>query len=385
MQTAGKGLAFLLASSFLAPAVTQAGSSAAEESPAAAVPLFRVSFERRDAVTGISATHVIKLPWQCTSDGTIFVSFVGTVSADSGLPPPAPGPLPMLLTSISPSGRGQTFRLDQVPELHVSSELDHYASDSEVIFLVTAAREIKPVQEAYSVGSYHGEVRRNAAEQHLYILSFSREGEFKASIEIEDSFRIQHLAEFPSGTFLVFGLDRNDHSAKLVMLKPDGTWLRSLEIPKGDTPAPMVSGKDGPRRSVTAASELIPEGRSIVVVQNRTGFPLLEVSEGGAIREIHPKLAKNEQIESLIPADQNLYVVASEETVSNGRQEHIYEVSPEDGTVLRRIELGDGRGVSDAVACVHEGKFLSIDFRNGQVVPLVGTAEPASVTIQQKR
>ena len=384
MRAAEFGLAVLLTTSFPTPAATQTGSPAAQESPAAAVLLFRVSFERRDAVSGISATHAIKLPWECTSDGTIFVSFVSTVPADSGLPPPAPGPPPMLLTSIFPSGRGQTFRLDQVPELHVSSELDHYASDSEVIFLVRAAREIKPVQEAYSVGSYHGEVRRNAAEQHLYILSFSREGEFKAAIEIEDSFRIQHVAEFSSGTFLAFGSDRNDHSAKLVMLKADGTWLRSLEIPKGATPASMVSGKDAPRHSVMAASELVPEGRSIVVVQNRTGFPLLEVNEGGAIREIHPKLARDEQIESLISADHNLYLVASEETVSNSRQEHIYEVSPDDGTVLRRIELSDNRRVSDA-ACVYEGKFLSIDYGDGQVVPLVGTAEPASVTAQQKR
>ena len=385
MQTAGMGLAFLLASSFLPPAVTQTGSSAAEESPAAAVPLFRVSYERRDAVLGISATHVIKLPWQCTGDGTIFVSFVSTVSADSGLPPPAPGPPPMLLTSISPSGRGQTFRLDQVPELHISGELDHYAADSEVIFLVRAGREFKPVQEAYSVGSYHGEVKRNAAEQHLYILTFSRDGEYKRSIELEDSFRIQHLAVFPSGIFLAFGFYADDHSPKLVMLKQDGTLLKSLEITRGDMPESVLSGKDAPRHSVVAPVDLVREGRSIIVVQNKTSFPLLEVGEGGSIRAIRPKLAKGDQIVSAVPADHNFYVVASEETVSNGRQEHIYEVSPEDGTVLRRIELGDGRRVSDAVACVHEGKFLSIDFSNGQVVPLIGTAEPASVTTQQKR
>jgi len=156
MQTAF-GLAILLATSVSPPVAAHSGSPAAQESPGVAGPVYSVSFERRDAVPGIGATPAIKLPWQCTGDGAIFVSFVSTVSADSGLPPPAPGPPPMLLTSISPSGRGQTFRLDQVPELHISGELDHYAADSEVIFLVRAGREFKPVQEAYSVGSYHGE------------------------------------------------------------------------------------------------------------------------------------------------------------------------------------------------------------------------------------
>src|ERR1700741_524682 len=112
MQTAF-GLAILLATSVSPPVAAHSGSPAAQESPGVAGPVYSVSFERRDAVSGIGATPAIKLPWQCTGDGTIFVSFVSTVSADSGLPPPAPGPRPTLLTSISPSGRGRTFRLVQ--------------------------------------------------------------------------------------------------------------------------------------------------------------------------------------------------------------------------------------------------------------------------------
>ncbi len=376
MHKPALGLAILL-SATLPAALAQTGSTAAS----AAAPVYRVSFVRGDAVPGISATGAIKLPFQCTSDGNIFVSFVSTVPANSGLPPPPPGPPPMLLTSVPWAGRGQTFRLDQVPELYISSEEDHFASDSDVIFLVRASRENKPVKQTYTVGSYHGESASNTAEQHLYIVTFSRDGEYRRTIEIGDAFRILQIAVFPSGTFLAFGYDTKDHSPKLAMLKEDGALLKFLEIPKGDAPESLITGPDTPRPHTIAPTELVPESRSILVVQKQTSYPLLEVSEGGAVRAIHPKLPRGEQIEAAIPADQNLYVIAGQETGRGRSGETIYEMSPGDGAVLRRLILSDGRTPSD-LACVHNGKFLSIDYGDGKVVPLTGSA---TSTDQQKR
>ena len=51
----------------------------------------------------------------------------------------------------------------------------------------------------------------------------------------------------------------------------------------------------------------------------------------------------------------------------------MYEISPEDGTLLRRFELGDRAALG--VACVHDRKFLSIDYVDGKIIPLVGSAE----------
>ncbi len=385
MHKATLGLVLVIAGGLSAAARGQASPTRAPAPLSDAPPLYRVLFERGEAVPGISATFAIKWPWECASDGTIFVSFVSTVPVDSGLPPPPPVPPPMLLTSVSPSGRGQTFRLDQVPELYISSEVDHYASDSDVVFLVKASRENKPVKETYSFrNDYHGEYTRNAAEQHLYIVSFSREGEYRRTVEIEDTFSMHQIGVFPSGTFLAFGFDKKDHSPRLVMLKEDGTLLQSLQIPKGGAPESMVSGADAPRPHAVASAELVPMGRSILVVQNNTTFPLLEVNEGGMIRAIHPKLPKGDHIEAVIPADRNLYVVGGPETDRGMSAGVIYEVSPEGGSVLRRFELGDGRR-ADGVACIHDGKFLSIDYGEGKVVPLIGSAEPATAADQQKR
>jgi hypothetical protein len=385
MRKPALGLAVLLSAALSAPAPGQVGSTPTSGSPPVAAPLYRISFVRGDAVPGISGTHAIKLPSQCTSDGTIFVSFVGTVPADSGLPPPPPVLPPMLLTSISPAGRGQTFRLDQVPELYVSSEEDHFASDADVIFLVRASRENKPVKRAYAVDSYHGEYTSNAAEQHNYIVVFSREGEYRRTVEIGDEFGILRIAVFPSGSFLAFGYDAKDDSPKLAMLKEDGTLLKYLEIAKGDAPESMVSGANAPHPHVIAPTELVPEGRSILLVQNKTTSPLLEVGEGGAVRAIHPKLPESEPVQAVIPSDRNLFVIARPETDKEGSAGIIYEVSPENGKVLRRFALNDGKRAMNAMACVHDGKFLSIDYGEGKVVPLIGFAELATATDQQKR
>ena len=253
------------------------------------------------------------------------------------------------------------------------------------MFLVLASRENKPEKRAVSWGKEGAkrEYTVNAAEQHLYIVSFSRDGQYKRTVEIDDAFSIQNVGVFPSGIILAFGFDKSDYSPKLAMLKQDGTLLKFLEIRKGDAPDSMVGGRDSPRRGVLAPSELVPEGHSIFIVQNKTTFPVLEVNEGGTIRAIHPKLLKGEQMEAAIPSDRSLYVIASPETTERGSAGVIYEVNPEDGSLLRRFELTAGR--ASEVACIHEGRFLSLDHRDGKVVPLLGSAEPANLGQQKSR
>jgi hypothetical protein len=187
---------------------------------------------------------------------------------------------------------------------------------------------------------------------------------------------------FPSGAFLAFGYDQKDHSPKLAMLKDDGTLMRPLEIGKGEAPESLFGTKDGsgngPAVYITP-SQLVPEGHSILVVQNKTTFPLVEVSEAGEIRAIHPALPKEMQIEGVIASDQNLYA-----RVNPASDSSIYELNAHDGTVLRRLGLADGRAGS-SVACVHDGKFLSFEHGEGKLIPLVGTAEPAASVDKQTK
>lgn len=372
----------LLSASLCTVSVGQSGSKKAAPVPRAPTPpVYHVSFERREPVDAVNATGGFQLPFQCTSDGTFFVNFIGTVPAGAGINPPLFPP--MMLTSISASGRGHTFRLDQVPELFISRQEDYFVSDSEVIFLIRGARENKPVKRTFQRkdGSQDG-YEENAAPQHLYMLSFTRDGEYRRTIEIDDSFSILHVGAFSTGMFLALGFDKKDKSPTLVMLTADGTILKSLTAPAGDLPRSMITGPDAPHPHAIVATELIPVGHSILMlVQNDAAFPLLEVTEGGEIRAIRPKLPSDAQITAVAPSDRNLYVITSKENDKRDVGGAIYELSPEDGAVLGRFELPDGRQGS-SVACVHDGKFLSMDIEDGKIIPLVGTAEPSGTAIQ---
>ena len=345
-------------------------------------PDYRLSFQRGDPVVGVTGLLSTEVPAECLGDGTVFLNMLIPAAASEGQPITSPnkfityGPPVEFLVSVPESGEAHEFRLDQLNDLHDVLQKGSYASESDVALLVIAAPQDKSAKQVFTTsdGIEH-ELPRNVAEHHDYLVMFDRQGNYKKKLQIEDTFALQKIAQFPSGTFLAFGFDRQDHSPKLAMLKDDGTVLKFLDIPKGDARKSMFGTLDGAGKGsaiYVAPVQLVPSGDSIIIVQNKTKFPLLEVNEAGAIRAIKPKLPEGIQINTLIPSDENLY--AHVDGPINGS---IYELNKQTGVVLRRFQIGDNESGAD-VACVHEGKFLSFEQIQGALVRLVGTAEPAT-------
>lgn len=349
---------------------------------AEASPIYRISFKEGSPVPGIGAMPAIRLPLECASDGTVFISMVqalGTGSPSRNLSPYSPS---LLLMSVSPSHEAHSFPLDQVPDLYDVQDIGDYASESKVIFLIRATPEDKQAKQEYTTpdGIKH-EYIANAAEHHFYIVIFDRQGNYQKTVKYEGTLRLNRLGAFLSGMYLAYGYDEVDRAPKLAILKDDGTLLKFLQIPEGDAPSSVCMqepvGKS-PAACRIAAMQFVPHGHSILVVQNKTTFPLLEVNEAGAIRSIRPRLPEGVQINMLIPSDENVYARVNQ--VSGGS---IYELNSQDGTVLRRFQMGNNES-SAAVACVHDGKFLSFEHTEGKLVPLIGTPEPAAVPDQPK-
>jgi hypothetical protein len=146
---------------------------------------------------------------------------------------------------------------------------------------------------------------------------------------MEDTFAVQRVGLFPSGAFLAFGFDEQDHSPKLAMLKEDGTSLKFLEIRKDDAPESMFGTRVGSGKGPAvyiAPTQRVPHGDFIIIVQNKTRFPLLEVNEAGAIRVIQPKLPEDVRIDTLVPSDENLYA-----QVNPANDGSVYELNGQDG------------------------------------------------------
>ncbi len=362
---------FLAAAVAGLPCSAQNQSGAANPAPRPApslAPLYRITVESRDPVGGLPPSSRISAPYECTNDGAVFANLV---LQPSELSPPVE-----LIVSIAPSGEVHEFRLDQLSELHDVMPKGDYASESEVVLLVRAAPEDKQGKKSFvtSDGVEH-EVTGNLAEHHDYLVIFDRKGNYKKRVQIDDSFAVYRVGMFPSGAFLAFGFDHGDHSPKLMMLKEDGTLLKLLDLSKNHAPASMFGTLDGSGKGpaiFVKPVQLMPYGDSIVVVLNQSKFPLLEVNGAGAMRAIKPKLPEGMQINMLIPSDENLYALTNET-----RDGSIYELNAHDGKVLRRFQVAD-HGLGVEVACVHDGKFLSFAHSEGNLVPMIGTAEPVA-------
>ena len=308
-----------------------------ESAPA---PLYQINFQAGDPVSGIGAMPAVRLPLECTGDGTMFITMVQAL--ETGAPPRnlsqyAPS---LLLTSISRSGEAHSFPLDQVPDLYDIVQNSDYASDSKVVFLLSAAHGSKPPEAAAGDGA-----AKSPVERHFYIVRFDRQGNYEKTIQVDDTFHMHHLGLFPSGTFLAHGADRGDHAPKLAMLKDDGTLSKFLDIPEGDAPESAIGTKDasgkGPAVFV-APVQFAGQGHFFYLLQNKTNFPLLEINEAGAIRAIKPKLPSGMQIETLVPSDENIYVRTKD--ISAGA---IYELNPQDGSILRRFRVGKNESGAD--------------------------------------
>jgi hypothetical protein len=352
--------AFVLALLALVTAIDAGPQKVATTSlgPAPA-PAYRISFGREDAIPGVVASR-----------STIFVNMV---LQPSMLTPPTD-----LVVSVSPSRESHEFRLDQITDLYDLQQKGHYESDEAVAFLVIAASENKQGKESFvdNEGTKQ-EVVHNLAPRHDYLVVFDRTGTYKTKVQLDATMAILRVGIFPSGSILAFGFDLQDHSPKLALFSDSGSFVRFLEIPKGNVPKSMLGTMDGTGKGpaiYVAPSQLVPHGDFIIVVQNGSEFPLLEVSDAGAIREIKPHLPKDVRIDTLIASDQFLYARVSDP------QYPIYELNAGDGAVSRRFHIGPGPS-SDAIACVHDGKFLSFEHDDGKRIPLTGTTEPITEAV----
>ncbi len=348
----------------------QSGSSGKKNKQSFDAPLYDISFKQGDPIPGIGAMPAIRLPFQCTADGTVFVTMVQPLGTD---PKPrflAKLSLSPLVVSVARAGEAHSFLLDKVPGLVDVTYIDQFASDSKVIFLLRASRD-----------DGEGSMRLNEdesapkKEHHLFIAVFDRSGNYQKTMQMDDAIEVYQLGIFPSGNYLVYGYDKVDHAPVLVMLKDDTTILSFLSIPKGDVPDSALGTLHGDGKGPSAylgQVQFLGQGHSIYVSQNKAKFPLLEVSEAGAIRPIHAKLESGTQIKMLIPSDENLYAL-----VDGSGDDSIYELNPQTGAITRRLRLNQDN-VHSTIACVNGKEFLSFKNANGRLLPLVGTAEIAS-------
>ena len=380
--------AWLLLASSLITFAEQPSAKKAEKStkPADPIPSYEISLRMADPLPGIPFSPVTQSNPSCAADGTMLVHFV-EFSPRQFVPKSS-------FYSISPSREAHSFQLDQVPNFYDLRVDGSYLGESEVVFLVSGAAEYKEgTRSAVLPGGEKKESKANVAEHHNYIFVYDRGGHFKQMIQLENNFSIQSLGVFLGGTFLAYGFDNASRSPRLGLVKEDGVLLQYLQLPDDYLPPDIKKAREEQKHSSSTAPmtlgqvQFVSSGANIIVASMWSHGPLLEISEAGAVRAIPVKMTADEIIRSVLASESALYVrtiPASESPFSNqqlpkeipARNDTFYEISREDGAVVKRFEVAGKPGPS--VSCAHDNDFVGFTWSDKNFALLIGTPEPAS-------
>jgi hypothetical protein len=157
-------------------------------------------------------------------------------------------------------------------------------------------------------------------------------------------------------SLLALAYDRVNSVPRLLVVDTDGKIIRTLAVPQGLTQNPQLKeGSSGDFLRQAKAEQTMswwqfaPVGKKVLLYQARSHAPLLEVGEGGAVREIPLDAPKGYTLENVIPANDRWLMMFrrdSLETEGKTVDAHaesgnfvLYELDPNDGSLKRQIDL----------------------------------------------
>jgi hypothetical protein len=322
------------------------------------LPTARLVFADGGSISGLPGSIIATYPFQYSPDGLTFMQ-VSRV----------PDLMKAELYGISTNGVVE-FPKGKVPDLHNVIVQRYYASASRIFLLILASREQHEAQTRTSDRELANVVP--AGKLWHYLVEFDRDGSYKRTVELDDTLAPVEFGAFESGSFLVLGLVRSTGVPKLEIIGSDGTVLSILDVPKetedwskksrGEQELSRANLMDVPR------AQIVPFNDKIVVVTTGSG-PVLEVRDGGAIREVQIHVQPDQTIDSIMTTKDRWYVringpsVDTEETSGADTADPeslLYEINPNDGKVLRRIDTGKVPPTS--IACVIDQQFIAIRY-----------------------
>lgn len=308
-----------------------------------------VRFKAQGPIPNLPYLPAISLPVQCNSDGTLFFD---------SIKPENPSEHTVYEVTVKNSLR---FNTGMIPGLYDVHFLSSYPSDSQLGMLVRATTE-------------SAQDKMTGAPHSYYVVTFDLKGNFKKStaIEVSPNFMPSHLALLRSGELLVSGFDKGNQVARLVLLDVDGTFKRPIDLPAARLP-------NSPREQANPMYEIHRSERllgsvsfsnasdSVLVWRGGSTDPIVEVREGGALREVPIQIPSGFVLADLVASNDRWVAHFRRATYTmkqaqNTNDPHIYayyEVRPSDGTLARQLTLQGNR--AGTVYCEHDSTYLSFE------------------------
>lgn len=280
--------------------------------------------------------------------------------------------------------KAQSILSSSISDLTDFNVVDMFPSDSGIYFLLQGTKE-QPGERG--TGKSPSGIPWKAYKS--YVAKFDADGTYKGATELmagcdlsqPGKCELRHLAVFSAGDMLVTESDPETSTLKVLYLKPTGEVVKQIDVPASRKPLDWGDTSSSPevRRAATmflGSVFFTSVGQSIVVWRANSNDPLVEVRQGGGVREVPLQIPNGYRFADLVASDDRWVVhFRGENSAPNLRMsadaDSYYDVHPEDGSLSAKInQKGDHLF---AIACENGGTYSTFKMNDaGKMVLLEG-------------
>jgi hypothetical protein len=261
---------------------------------------------------------------------------------------------------------------------------DVFPADSGIYFLLQGTKE-QPGE--------HGPGKSPSGiplkDYRYYIARFDLDGSYKGATKLDRNCdlsrpgrcEMRHIAVFPSGDMLATEPDPDTSTLRVLYLKSSGEMVKQIDVPASRRLLDWGDAHSGPNLEQDAKMYIssvyfTPVGNNIVVWRSNSDDPVVEVTQGGGVREVPVQIPDGWRLVDMVSANDRWVVhFRTENTAPTVRMstdtDEYFEVHPQDGTLAAKIvQKGD---VPLSIACESSGTYTSFKWGDtGKMVLLQG-------------
>jgi hypothetical protein len=346
------------------------------------VPSRNVEFKAVETDPTFSLPSTTENYPHCFSDGSLVLQSVDW----EALKKTPKGKFPKYndIVTIVQGKKTQTISSTSIADLTDFNVLDIFPADSGVYFLLQGTKE-QPGERG--PGKSPSGIPLNAYRN--FVARFDRDGSYKSATELgvgcdlsrPGSCDLGHLAVFPSGDMLVTESDPATSTLRVLYLKSSGEVVKQIDVPASRKPMDWGDASSDPNLTQTAKMFLgsvyfTAVDQSIVVWRANGTDPVVEIRQGGGVREVPLQIPEGYRLADLVASnDRWVAHFRTENTPSNvrmsGDTDAYFDLLPQDGSLAAKIvQKGDA---PLSIACESSGSYTSFKMDDaGKMVLLKG-------------
>jgi hypothetical protein len=345
------------------------------------VPSKNVEFKVVDSDPNFKLPAIQEEFPHCLSDGSLVLRTVDWETVNRT----AKGQFPRY-DEIVTVVRGKTTRTilsSSINDLSDFQTADVFPADSGIYFLLQGAKE--PPGERGPGKSPSGIPLK---DYRYYLARFDMDGSYKGATKLDrecDLSRpgrceMRHIAVFPSGDMLATEPDPDTSTLRVLYLKSSGEMVKQIEVPASDKVLDLGDAHSSPNLEQVAKMYIssvyfTPVGNNIVIWRANSDDPVVEVTQGGGVREVPIQIPEGWRLADMVSSNDRWVVhFRTENTPPTVRMSEdtdvYYEVRPQDGSLAAKIvEKGD---VPLSIACESSGAYTSFKWSGAKPELLKG-------------